>query len=259
MRKYYSERIGKNENFKVLSLDDLKDFFSTIYRKFKNEGYFSENLNDHVNVNDRLILTLRKNQMWPIEEHLFEYTEDDLFDMIEFLYDHISEPIHDGFNSFKLSFDQFSGQEEFRQEINKFLIDYQDGYELTKDGEIYIKEEKGISEICRAKIPESADNNIRNKINLAIKKYYGSRSNLDERRIAIRELADILESLRQEIKTHFLSKDENDLFNIANNFCIRHLNEKQKDNYDKVIWYSWKFYLYLSTIHAVLRLIEKQT
>jgi hypothetical protein len=47
-------------------------------------------------------------------------------------------------------------------------------------------------------------------------------------------------------------------FNIANNFCIRHLNENQKDNYDKSIWYSWKFYLYLSTIHTVLRLIAKQ-
>jgi hypothetical protein len=35
MKKYYSERVGKNENFRVLDLDDLKDFFLVIYRKWR--------------------------------------------------------------------------------------------------------------------------------------------------------------------------------------------------------------------------------
>jgi len=47
------------------------------------------------------------------------------------------------------------------------------------------------------------------------------------------------------------------LFNIANNFSIRHANEKQKNSYDKNIWYSWMFYFYIATIHALLRIKER--
>ena len=55
------------------------------------------------------------------------------------------------------------------------------------------------------------------------------------------------------------NKDEKALFNIANNFGIRHHNDKQQTNYDPAIWLSWMFYFYLSTIHAVVRMIEKET
>lgn len=48
-----------------------------------------------------------------------------------------------------------------------------------------------------------------------------------------------------------------DLFNIANNFGIRHYNKEQKTNYDQNIWLSWMFHFYLATLHASLRLIEK--
>jgi hypothetical protein len=78
-----------------------------------------------------------------------------------------------------------------------------------------------------------------------------------DRRDAIRDLADVLEFLRPQVKQVLTSKDERDLFNIANNFGIRHHNEKQKTEYNKPIWYSWMFYYYLATIHASLRLIEE--
>lgn len=48
----------------------------------------------------------------------------------------------------------------------------------------------------------------------------------------MRNLADILEYCKPKIKTLISKKDEKDLFNIANNFGIRHLNEKQKTDYD---------------------------
>lgn len=60
-----------------------------------------------------------------------------------------------------------------------------------------------------------------------------------------------------------MSKDTNELFEIANTFGIRHHNKRQKTEYDKPIWHAWIFYCYLSTIHLCLRLIkleeEKQT
>ncbi|WP_086949827.1 hypothetical protein [Sphingobacterium sp. JB170] len=88
-------------------------------------------------------------------------------------------------------------------------------------------------------------------------KFRRHKSTLEDRKDSIRELADVLEFLRPKIKTVLDGKDEKDLFNIANNFGVRHHNNQQKVEYDKPIWYSWMFYFYLATIHAILRLIDK--
>lgn len=44
---------------------------------------------------------------------------------------------------------------------------------------------------------------------------------------------------------------EDDLFNIANNFALRHHNLRQKDNYDDACL-TWMFYVYLATTHLIL-------
>lgn len=100
------------------------------------------------------------------------------------------------------------------------------------------------------------DANVVNRINAAILRYRRHGSTLDDRRQAVRDLADVLEYLRPKVKALLTSADDCDLFNIANNFGIRHHNDKQKTTYDAAIWLSWMFYFYLATIHAVLRKIE---
>jgi hypothetical protein len=115
-----------------------------------------------------------------------------------------------------------------------------------------------IAPLLQADIPSSDSENITKKIDLAVLKFRRHKSTLDDERDALRELADVLEYLRPDIKKVLASKDESDLFNIANNFGIRHHNVDQKVDYDKAIWYSWIFYYYLATIHAALRLIAKK-
>jgi len=83
-------------------------------------------------------------------------------------------------------------------------------------------------------------------------------ASIDDRRHAVRDLADVLEALRPDIKESMLSADEGALFNIANNFAIRHNNRQQKGDYDRVTWLRWTFYVYLATIHAVLRIRTAQ-
>ena len=109
-----------------------------------------------------------------------------------------------------------------------------------------------------ADIPEKDQENITDKMNEAIIKFRRHRSTLEDRRSAVRELVDVLEFLKPEIKKTLNRKDETDLFNIANNFGIRHHNAGQQTEYDKSIWYSWMFYFYLATIHSVLRLTNKK-
>jgi hypothetical protein len=113
-----------------------------------------------------------------------------------------------------------------------------------------------------ANIPSETgeENKIDNKIERAIAKYRDRHSTIFDRREAIRELADVLEYLKSILGDNMTTDDEKELlkiqknlFNIANNFQIRHNNDTQKDNYSPS-WMSWIFYLYLSSIHLVLRI-----
>ena len=49
------------------------------------------------------------------------------------------------------------------------------------------------------------------------------------------------------------------MFNIANNFGLRHHNDRQKTGYDTALWLSWMFYLYLATLHVVVRKIDHES
>jgi hypothetical protein len=86
----------------------------------------------------------------------------------------------------------------------------------------------------------------------------GRSASAEDRRRAVRDLADVLEALRSTIKLEALPKDESELFRLANGFAIRHNNRDQRRQYDDNIWLRWAFYVYLATIHARLRLQARQ-
>ena len=215
------------------------------------------------NVESQVFRMLRKPQLWPFGFRCTFYSEDDLFDVVELLYDHVSKPLEGSYHQFNncgwhyRTFDQSAGREEFRTQVNELLHDYGDGFELSEDGEILTSVEHGMGYLTQAQLPEYNPEKVEQRVEAAIRKFRRYRSSQGDRRDAIRDLADVLEFLRPTLKKALTSKDEADLFNIANNFGIRHHNQDQKTDYDKAIWYSWMFYYYLATIHAALRLIKK--
>ncbi|HEY2673084.1 MAG TPA: hypothetical protein VGJ07_22340, partial [Rugosimonospora sp.] len=79
-----------------------------------------------------------------------------------------------------------------------------------------------------------------------------------DRRDAVRDLADVLEHMRPQVKVHLLPKDEGALFEIANRFWIRHNKPDQLSDYDRELWWAWLFYVYLASIALVVRLEERQ-
>lgn len=277
-KPYYSVRTGKNKNFSGFDIAILKRLFSDLYTKLGNEGYFQQYFGYSCvdaqdgwapgelgeNIDAQIFRMLRKDNLWPIRDKIENYTEDDLFDMFELLFDHVSQPVETpgAFHSYGAcgwhyaKFDKTLGIVEYWNAINEILSEYKTGFEISAEGLILVKDQDGIASIYNADIPTDRDD-IKIKVDLAVNKYRQSRSDLDMRRMAIRELADILEILRNEAKDYLNDKDESDLFNIANNFSIRHANDKQKIKYDKDIWYSWMFYFYLATIHALLRIKER--
>lgn len=82
-------------------------------------------------------------------------------------------------------------------------------------------------------------------------------SSMDDKKEAVRILGDVLEFLKPKIKDLKISKDTDALFNIANNFAIRHHNRAQHADYDKPIWYAWMFYAHLATIHTIIKLLNE--
>jgi len=274
-RQYYSIRTGKNPNSSSFDLPILIRLFRDLYLDFLNKDYFQENFGFSCvdageipgklgfDIEVQIFRSIRKPDLWPIQEKCENYSEDDVFDVIEFLYDHISKPIDGYFHSWNdcgyhyETFNIKAGQQEFRDSINPFLHEYREGYELSENGQILESPEQGLENLLLAKLPTHDYENIEQRVQSAILKFRRHRSSLDDRRHAIRDLVDVLEFLRPQIKAVISKKDEGDLFTLANQFGIRHHDGKQKRDYEKAIWYSWMFYYYLTTIHACLRLIEK--
>lgn len=275
-RQYYSVRTGKNPYGTELDLTILSRLFADMFIRLKEAQYFQEAFGFYcvddgfiagtlgADIDAQMLRRLRKPNLWPIQEKCQLYSEDDLFDVIEFLFDYISKPIdgyfHDWDNCgwhYKV-FDKEEGRKEFHKEINEYLRDYKSGYELSMDGEILALPEIGMETLFTAALPSYNEDNVNNRLEIAVRKFRNRHASPEERRDAIRDLADVLEFLRPKLQSVITRKDENDLFNIANNFGIRHHNDSQKTDYEKSIWYSWMFYYYLATIHAVVRLIQRE-
>lgn len=78
-----------------------------------------------------------------------------------------------------------------------------------------------------------------------------------DKRLAVVSLAGVLEERRTHLKEHLFRSDEGALFQIANQFAIRHRNESQKTDYDPV-FLDWVFWWYMATIELTDRLIVRQ-
>lgn len=271
-RQFYSTRAGKNRNLTGFSFDTIKKLFSERYTELKQDGYFDEFLGWYCvdqgfvdglirNPSLDILIKVRSDNLWPIEEKISTYNEDDFFDIVEYLFTCVSKPVsghNHNFNDCGMHwevFDKAAGEQFYVQQVNEVLALYFERFELSPKGEVLQGADDGFQPIFEAEAP-TADANIQSKISAAVLRYRRHGASIDERRIAVRDLADVLEYIRPEMKAILDRKDEDDLFNIANNFGIRHHNPKQKTGYDAALWLSWMFYFYLATIHVVLRKIK---
>jgi hypothetical protein len=269
-RRYYSSRKQPGG----LTLEELYEKLQNLYLLFRDKDYFkgragitSISLPDTIKHEAALALRFYP---FPIDEwpdHGVEVTEDHVFDALEFLYDHVSKPGEwvritgpTGYNYDDYEgYDERAGRAGFREKANAFLADYKAGYELTEEGTVLALGSDGLQYILNAKIVPYDEANVDSKVRNAIAKWRNRHLALAEKKEAIRELADVFEWLK---KTKGLAavldgKDESAIFDLANNFAIRHHNPKQKTNYDRAIWYSWIFHFYLATYHAAVRLLIK--
>lgn len=280
-RDYYSIRLGIARKPEI-SLEKLRQLFTIIYENLIENGYFQEYFGYYCvdegfvqgrfgseNLIEMKVFNSLGNELWPFLNSIPECDENEVFDIIEFLFDHISAPLSGKgwwhkycecgwhFRNLDTDFNKGEGQKEFRKRIDEILEKYDKGYKLTEEGEIIKIADKGFEALLNKTVP-FADSDLNLQLDHAIHLFRDRHSNLDDRRDALRNLSDILESLRKEASDVLTDNDESDIFHLLNQFGIRHYNPQQKTNYDRDIFYSWMFYYFLASIHACQRLINRK-
>jgi hypothetical protein len=206
--QYYSQRTGDNPHNSGLPLCKIIDIFAGIFIDLSDDGYFEEafgykdpdgsgSLGKVRDIPRQILQDCRKSDLWPISDHSNSYSESDLFDMIEFLYRHVSKPTRGdmtltGRGFTRTDFDQSEGRQEYREKINQLLDCYKNKFVFTEQGEVWRRPEDGFEEILNAEIP-SEDKIIVDRINTAVRKFRNHGSSNDDRHHAVRNLADVLE------------------------------------------------------------------
>lgn len=286
--EYYSARTGKMPSPPRIGFPKLKTLSSLIIRKHIKNGYLEEAFGyrdlkgwneglitdswSDEEINSFIFIELKKEGLWPIDRNIADYTEDDLFDIIELFYRIISKPsvVPDEVNlatypTFHLlavlqpkgylthkEFSKAEAQKEYRDDINKVLVLYKDGFELSKEGSILIKLKDGLAELLVQPEYLIDNDNVESRIHRAVEKFQRSRSSIEEKIEAVRILADVMEYVDDLLggrgTMNGVQKDEQDLYNIVNNFGIRHSKKSQQRDYQKEPYLTWMFFSILATI-----------
>ncbi len=269
-RTYYAQRHGLAEPGD--SLDALKGAVLAAIETLRIEGFFQAQLGYECidagfvpgavgdNVGAR-IPYMTGVQFWPLEETLNGLQEFELFTAIEFLHDHAAEPVEWTIHSYNdcgihvEAGDSIEGQARFRENLNPLLARYREGYELSDSGEVWTTTPFN----APTEIEALDDTAVDDRVELAMAKFrrYGAEGT--DQLDAVRELADVLEYLRSTFQTELPRWDEDRLFEIANQYGIRHHNQKQKTDYDEDIWLSWIYHTYLNAIDLMIKLIKRDS
>lgn len=204
--------------------------------------------------------------LWPVERYVHEWDDATLFDVMEFLSDHVSTGdkqsgrFHD-FNDCGWHYRHFTpepARSTYRQPVNGVLQRMEPGYEMTEAGEIVRAVPDGMAPLLED-APRLLEGDQRQHVQAAIVKYRARSSTPTDRRDAVRDLADVLEHLRSQVKDALPRHDEAMLFEMANKFWIRHNKPGDHRDYDHEAWWPWMFYVYLSSIELVTRIADRES
>lgn len=286
---YYSERHGRAPRGEPLTIEEQRRLVVSVFDSFRERAYFQEAFGYECVDGDQygavgrdpdafFLRKIGRGHIWPYwysdprvptllrSTWAEKWDPDTLFDVVEVLHDHVSAPTKTHYHSFAncghhaTHFDRAAGRHEYRAEINTVLERHDPPYELGSDGRIIERVPDEFRPLLEANTPVDVDEDmITAKITSAVQAFRERGASIDDKRHAVRDLADVLEAIRDDVKQLMQSKDEGALFDLANNFAIRHHNRIQQKEYDREPWLRWAFYVYLATIHAVLRVRDRDS
>lgn len=267
--QYWLERQG-NDSL-MIQRKHLSESFLELVEELRDIGYFPKVLPEgcvdnagswDVDPSDLISRAIRYEVSWPddLKQESLSLPDDVLYSIIEYFHDQAQRPrvreMH-GWNDCGYHYknhNKASGGVVYRWRINELLDSYGVGLRLGNQGD----ETGKLIQHASLDLDDLGDQAItggdstRDKtVAEAIQLYRKRAATTTDRRAAVGQLANYIEHHRKELnQVQFVSKDEQDLFNIFNNFMIRHGNKTQKDEYGDE-YLDWIFWTSVSAIQLI--------
>ena len=202
--------------------------------------------------------------LWPMRPN--DWDDDLLLTMIEVVHDLVARPRERTWHRWDecgWHYGRFAiapAQRLYRAQANLLLTDSGLGLSLADQGEdvgrLVNAPTDSRTELLQQAL-DTPDPAARRTVEHAVALFRGRGASVEQRRSAAFNLASLLEERRSMLKAELLPKDEGALFQIANQFAIRHRNAAQQENYDPA-FLDWIFWLYLATFELSDRLLARQ-
>ena len=268
---YWPIRHGQHEQGRAASSRAVAAHrFAVLIRDMHGHGYFGRALpppcvDDHGPVDEAGVLEERLGRpgLWPLRPDGWD--EDTFFGLIEVFHDLAVRPRERSMHSYGgcgWHYNGFSldlGRALYRWRMNRLLSSAGVPLQLAESGEdagrLVRTVDDGRSDLLE-KVLHTPTLDVRGRIDHAVALYRARAATVHDRRSAVIVLAGILEERRNLIREKIGKKDEGALFQIANEFSIRHQRRGQHGDYDP-IFLDWIFWTYLATVELTDRLLDR--
>ena len=260
---YWSERQRSKQPGAVSLSGTVRDFIRLV-DDFDSRGYFEKAFDkdcvdgpaDPERPSWLIEREIGAEAAWPLNVDRLIADQDLFCDVLEVLHDFIARPrtrrMHGyggcGWHHSSFSFE--TGQVVYRWRVNQVLDRSDLGLCLADEGEdagrLVAATDPARSELVAA-MAKRTDPVTGDRVRHAIALYRGRDASEHHKRSATVTLAGVLEERRSLLKAELVSKDEGALFQIANQFAIRHRRDDQQSDYDPA-FLDWVFWWYLATI-----------
>jgi hypothetical protein len=205
--------------------------------------------------------------LWPLDPGRLSGDGDLFFDVVEFLHDIASRPTTRSLHSYAdcgwhhRGFEIEPGRAVYRWRVNKILERTDLGLLLAEEGDdvgrLVAAIDDGRADLVTAALARD-DGEATDQVRHAIELFRARGADRNQKRSAVAVLALVLEERRRDVLPAALTRrDSGAIFDIANNFHIRHQDGAQKRDYDD-FYLDWIFWLYLSTVELTNRVIDVQ-
>ena len=267
---YWPQRQASRES-PVIGAENVRRTFTRLVAEFSANGYLESvfpsdcvDAHDFVPVNESDLLEARLGiaDLWPLDRSASSWDEDTFYGVIEVFHDLVARPRRRSYHDYSncgWHYEEFviePARQLYRARVNDLLAGSVIPLRLAEVGEdtgrlVAVTDEARGDLIER--LVTSADPTDADRVRHAIALYRSRGATIEDKRSAIIALAGVFESRRALIHQRLLRKDEDALFQIANQFSIRHQNESQKADYDPA-FLDWVFWLYAATVELTDRL-----
>lgn len=202
-------------------------------------------------------------RFWPLDPQAWD--GDTFFSLVEIFHDLVARPRSRWYHSFSHCGWHYSNfvvdpaQILYRWTVNRLLARHVIPLQLAKTGEDYGRlvhnPADGRDALLAAALDQPASIE-QDKVAHAVALFRSRQASVEDRRSACVALAGVLEARRHLLKQELLPKDEGALFQIANQFAIRHHRADQHAEYDEA-YLDWIYWWYLATVELSNRLIAR--